>query len=170
MKKALFVILAALVVFPSIGEANVLSKQGEVDSTQSHVGSTDWNTGKGRHDALVRWAADDNYFKKAGGMLGRGTSNLMFGWTEFFIQPWNWSKNSLIGVGQVQGLIMGVTMGTLRTLSGALDVATFWVPLWYGVPMGKPAIGLNDVHEFETIQDAEAYDDSLKRYAFGDGE
>ena len=169
MKKFFLMMLVAVMLVPNAGFANVLNQQGEVDSTLSHVGSTDWNTGKGRHDAVVRWATDDNYFVKATGMLGRGFSNLTGGWTELFIQPVNWSKNSPIVLGQVEGLVMGATMGTLRTLSGALDVATFWVPFWYGAPMGKPAIGLNDVHEFEVITDAEAYDQSTKRYMFGDG-
>lgn len=166
MKKVILFVLAVMLMLPAPSQANVLNDAGNVDINQKHVKSTDWNTGKGRHDAIVRWAAKDNYFAKGAGMFGRGFSNLAFGWVEVFKQPINWSKNSILGVGQVQGLVMGVTMGTLRTASGALDIATFWVPYWYGVPMGKPALGLKDVHEFEVIEDAEAYDLSTKRYLF----
>lgn len=168
MKKAIFLMLAVLMALPASGFANIL-ENGEISKKHAHVGSTDWNTGKGRHDAVVRWAASDSYVKKSVGMLGRGISNVGSGWSELIIQPYNWSKNSVVIVGQAQGVVMGATMATLRTLSGALDVATFWVPVWRGIPMGKPALGLNDVHEFEVIEDAEAYDASTKRYFFEEG-
>lgn len=171
MKKFFSLLIIAAMLCPSPAFANVLDADtDEVNKKLAHVGSTDWNTGKGRHDAVVRWGADDNYLKKAVGMLGRGISNVAAGWSEIFIQPINWSKNSVVVVGQIQGLVMGVTMAVLRTASGAVDVGTFWVPFWYGVPMGKPALGLNDVHEFEVIEDAEAYDASTKRYFFDGGD
>ena len=51
--------------FSSIAQANVLSgEKGEIDTQLKHVGSTDWNTGLGRHDAIVRWASGENYYLK----------------------------------------------------------------------------------------------------------
>ena len=161
-------IMALGIAMPSAVFANVLNKDGSVDSTQSHVKSTDWNTGLGRHDAVIRWAAGENYWLKTVGMFDRGASNTLAGWSEFFIQPVNWSKNSPVVVGQINGLVMGLTMGTLRTASGILDLATCWIPFWRGIPMGKPALGLKNVHTYETIEDAEAYDQSTKEYFFKD--
>ena len=167
VNKYLALVLVLTLAFPFMGYANVLSgSTGEVDTQLKHVGSTDWDTGRGRHDAVVRWAAGDSYYLKTVGMFGRGVSNTVAGWSEFFLQPIRWSKNSPVVVGQVNGLAMGLLMGTLRTLSGVVDITTCWIPWWRGIPMGKPALGLKDVHEFKTIEDPEAYNQSTKKSFF----
>lgn len=142
--------------------------KGFVDTTGAYKepAQVDWVTGKGRKDGVLEWAVDDNYLKKAPGMLGRGFSNTAFGWVDVVTQPIRWSKNSPLGTGTLIGLVMGPVVGTLRTTSGVVDLGTFWVPFWHGVPMKKPALGLHDVTNYGTIEDVAKYDRKVKRYGF----
>ena len=142
-------------------------QKGYIVSNLQEPATVDWSTGNGRKDGVLEWAVNDNYLKKSTGMLGRGFSNTAFGWAEVITHPLRWSENAPLGLGTVAGLIVGPIMGTLRTASGAIDVATFWVPSWHGVPMAKPALGLHDVHNYgTTVNDVNEYNHQTKRYFF----
>lgn len=106
--------------------------------------------GSGRHDLIVKWAESDNYLEKALGMFGRGSSNVLAGWAELFIQPWNWSQNSPAMVGPFLGLCVGAAYAVLRTGSGVVDLATFWVPGFKGLPMPRRVLGTHCIHDFQT--------------------
>ena len=145
-----------------------LTKHGYVDNTSAmkEPARVDWVTGKGRKDGVLEWAVDDNYLKKLPGMFGRGFSNVTFGWADILTHPFRWSKNAPAGLGTVMGLIMGPFVATLRTTSGAVDIATCWVPFWHGVPMKKPVLGLHDVQNYGAIEDVNEYNHQTKRFFF----
>lgn len=176
MKKLLSVISAlAIILTPIAAYADAstaeprpvqVERDGYIVPALQEPAGVDWVTGKGRKDWALRWAVDDNYIKKAPGMLLRGVSNTAFGWGDILTAPFRWSKNAPLGVGLVSGLIMGPIVATLRTVSGATDVATFWVPFWHGVPMKKQVLGLHEVAHYGTIEDVGEYDHATKRYFF----
>jgi putative exosortase-associated protein (TIGR04073 family) len=145
-----------------------LTKKEYVDTTgdTKEPASFDWTTGKGRKDWVLKWAVDDNYLKKTPGMFLRGVENVALGWTEILTQPFRWPKNSPFVTGLLSGLIMGPVNAVLRTSSGALDIATCWVPFWHGLPMRKPVLGLHDVHNYGTLEDVPSYDHQTKRRMF----
>ncbi len=72
-------------------------------------------------------ANDDSspYAAHAGGTLLRGAFNTLLGWTELFNQPIQAHKN---GENVAGGLVKGVGYTIRRTLQGAGEVLTFWVP------------------------------------------
>ncbi len=143
-------------------------QKGYIDNTnfRKEPATVDWVTGKGRKDGVLEWAVDDNYLKKVPGMFGRGFSNVTFGWADVITHPFRWSKNAPLGLGTVMGLVMGPLVGTLRTASGAIDLATCWVPFWHGIPMKKQVLGLHDIANYGTIEDVNQYDHKTKRYFF----
>lgn len=145
-----------------------LLHKGYIDNTnfRKEPAQVDWVTGKGRKDGVLEWAVDDNYLKKTAGMFGRGFSNVSFGWADVITHPFRWSKNAPLGLGTVMGLIMGPFVAVLRTSSGALDIATCWLPFWHGIPMKKQVLGLHDVANYGTIEDVNEYDAQTKRYFF----
>lgn len=60
--------------------------------------------------------------------LGRGLQNGVLGWTEVVTRPQaEVTQNGASGL--VKGLLDGVALGTVRTVTGAAEVATFWSPL-----------------------------------------
>lgn len=140
-------------------------KHGYITPVQEPA-TVDWSTGKGRKDGILEWAVDDNYLKKTPGMFLRGFSNTGFGWVEILTHPFRWTKNAPLGIGTLTGLIVGPVVGVLRTSSGVIDLGTFWIPFWHGVPMEKPALGLHDVENYGTIEDVKVYDKQVKRYFF----
>jgi putative exosortase-associated protein (TIGR04073 family) len=170
MKKliAVFAVLALLItpVTGFAGTVHVMNSDHVIDVNLQEPDNVNWVTGHGRKDWVLHWATDDNYLKKFPGMTFRGISNAAFGWVELLTHPIRWNRNAPAGFGLFTGLIMGPIVGTLRTVSGAIDIATGWIPFWYGVPMEKPVLGLHDVHEYEVIESAEAYDYRTKRFFF----
>ena len=61
------------------------------------------------------------YLKAAGAKLVRGIGNVAFSWVEFFRQP-------IISENKWEGVSKGIGYTVLRTLSGAVEAATFFVP------------------------------------------
>lgn len=149
-----------------VGKPVQVLSHGNIVAGLKEPATVDWSTGKGRKDGVLEWAVDDNYLKKTPGMFLRGFSNAGFGWAEIITHPVRWSKNAPLGLGTLAGLVVGPVMGVLRTSSGAVDLTTFWVPFWHGVPMAKPALGLHDVHNYGTIEDVDLYNKQVKRYFF----
>jgi hypothetical protein len=83
------------------------------------------------HDA----AESPEYGRKAGGMLGRGLLN---GITFFVDTPVNIVNETRTGppfIGTLVGLGKGLGCSTFRLLSGGVDVLTFWVPGFNGIPV-----------------------------------
>ncbi len=146
----------------------LLDHKGYIDNTnmRKEPATVDWVTGKGRKDGVLEWAVDDNYLKKTAGMFGRGFSNVSFGWADIITHPFRWTRNAPLGLGTAMGLVMGPVVGVLRTTSGAIDLATCWVPWWHGIPMKKQVLGLHDVTNYGSIEDVEEYNKQTKRYFF----
>ena len=83
------------------------------------------------HDA----AESPDYGRKFGGMLGRGALNVL---TSFVDIPVNIVHETQAGpplVGTLTGIAKGVGCGVLRLGSGAVDLVTFWVPGFNGIPV-----------------------------------
>lgn len=73
--------------------------------------------------------------------LGRGLRNGILGWTEIVARPGEAAAQEKRASGAVTGLVDGVALGTVRTVTGAAEVATFWSPLpvKYQPPIQEPA-------------------------------
>ena len=82
-------------------------------------------------------AQSDVYGKKAGGMLGRGLVNAATCFVDLIVQTVNGTKEGPPLVGTLTGLGGGIACTALRATSGVLDVATFWVPGFNGIPVSK---------------------------------
>ena len=75
--------------------------------------------------SFANWACDavgsDVYLKAAGGKLLRGIGNVAVGWVELVRQP-------MVVENKWEGVSKGIGYTVLRTLSGAVEAATFFVP------------------------------------------
>jgi putative exosortase-associated protein (TIGR04073 family) len=75
------------------------------------------------------------YGPKAGGMIGRGIINLGTCFVDLLVNIVNETKTGPPVVGTLVGVAKGAGCTTLRALSGAVDVTTFWVPGFNGFPV-----------------------------------
>lgn len=75
------------------------------------------------------------YGRKFGGMLGRGVINVTTCFVDLLVNVVNETRIGPPLIGSLVGLGKGVGCGTLRLLSGAVDVTTFWVPGFNGFPV-----------------------------------
>ncbi len=66
-----------------------------------------------------------SYSTKAGYTLARGAANTLLGWTELIRQPAQEVKE---GGNVVTGIAKGISHSVRRTLAGAGEVLTFWIP------------------------------------------
>ncbi len=76
-----------------------------------------------------------------GEKFGRGLQSVMLGWTEIVTRSQaEVQEKGLTGL--VKGLLDGISYGTIRTVTGAAEVATFWSPLpvKYQPPIQEPAL------------------------------
>ena len=86
------------------------------------------------------WEMADSpkYGEKAGGMLGRGLLNVVTCPVDIPVQMVAGAKkNKPEFVGAVGGLATGAVCTILRAGSGIIDVATFWIPNFHGLPVGR---------------------------------
>jgi len=69
------------------------------------------------------------YFSRAGMKILSGVANVATGWMELpkNIVLWCQKDNSIL-VGFPEGVLWGIVHTASRTGSGALDLATFWLP------------------------------------------
>ncbi len=69
------------------------------------------------------------YFDRAGMKILSGVANVTTGWLELpkNINLWRQKKNGIF-VGFIEGVLRGIVHTASRTGSGALDIATFWLP------------------------------------------
>jgi putative exosortase-associated protein (TIGR04073 family) len=73
--------------------------------------------------------------------LGRGLQNAALGWTEIVARSRaEVQENGAKGI--VKGLLEGISHGTIRTVTGVTEVATFWSPLpvKYHPPIQGPSL------------------------------
>lgn len=86
------------------------------------------------------WEMADSpkYGEKAGGMLARGLFNVVTCPVDIPVQMVNGAKkNKPEFVGAVGGLATGALCTILRAGSGVIDVATFWIPNFHGLPVSR---------------------------------
>ena len=82
-------------------------------------------------------ANSPQYGKKVGGMLGRGLLNVATCFVDVIVQTVDKTQTGPPFVGTLTGLGGGIGCTALRVSSGALDVLTFWVPGFNGIPVGR---------------------------------
>ena len=82
-------------------------------------------------------AQSDHYGKKVAGMLGRGLINIATCFVDLIVHTVEGTKQGPPFVGTMTGLGSGLGCTALRLTSGALDVVTFWVPSFNGIPVGR---------------------------------
>jgi len=89
------------------------------------------------HAKTVWEAAESSlYREKAAGMLGRGFLNATTCFVDMFVQAANGAKEGSPQIlGAVGGFAKGSVCTVLRASSGVIDVATFWIPGFNGVPV-----------------------------------
>ena len=85
------------------------------------------------HDA----ADAPEYGRKFGGMIGRGLLNVSTSFVDLFVDTANETKNGPPLVGTLVGIGKGAGCTVLRALSGGLDLLTFWVPGFNGMPVSE---------------------------------
>ncbi len=104
-----------LVVSVMLGSASVFAQQT-------------YNPAAMLNQQIEHGADSHNYFAKAPSQLFRGLHNVAFGWsnilTDLFQPP--------IGLGTAMAPLTGPATAITRTLSGAIDLVTFWVPGFNG--------------------------------------
>lgn len=88
-------------------------------------------------DDLWEAANSEVYGTKFGGMLGRGLLNAATCFVDVIVHTVEGSKQGPPIVGSLTGLGSGVACTALRATSGALDLATFWVPGFNGFPVSR---------------------------------
>ena len=83
-------------------------------------------------------AQSTRYKEKAPGMLGRGLLNVVSCPIDIPVSTVNGAKTTKPEfVGAVGGFATGAVCTILRAASGIIDVATFWVPGFNGIPVSK---------------------------------
>ena len=87
------------------------------------------------------------YGKKMGGMLGRGVVNVATCFVDLIVQTVNGTQDGPPFVGSLTGLGSGLACSALRVSSGALDVVTFWVPGFNGIPVSRSYANCLEVDE-----------------------
>ncbi len=71
----------------------------------------------------------DVYFSRAGMKILSGVANVVTGWMELpkNISIWNQKNNNILS-DFIEGALWGFVHTAGRTASGAVDLATFWLP------------------------------------------
>jgi len=100
-------------------------------------------------DVQTLWdnAQSDVYGTKAGGMLGRGVLNVVTCFVDVIVHTVEGSKQGPPVVGSLTGLGSGIACTALRVTSGALDLATFWVPGFNGFTVSRSYSNCLEVEE-----------------------
>ena len=80
-------------------------------------------------------ANSPRYGTKFAGMLGRGLLNASTCFIDVIVNTVQDTKNGPPFVGTLSGLAKGLGCGSLRLASGAVDLTTFWVPGFNGIPV-----------------------------------
>ena len=87
------------------------------------------------HTRIHEAAESQRYGQKLWGMIGRGVLNVLTSPLDLVVNTVNETKAGPPFVGTLTGLGKGVGCGVLRLGSGAVDIVTFWVPGFNGIPV-----------------------------------
>ena len=98
-------------------------------------------------DSVWESAKSDQYNKKAGGMLGRGLINAVTCFVDIIVQTVHGTQDGPPFIGTLTGLGGGIGCTVLRAGSGVLDVVTFWVPGFNGIPVSRSYSNCLEVEE-----------------------
>lgn len=98
-------------------------------------------------ETIWEMANSDQYGKKAGGMFGRGLLNAVTCFVDVIVQTVNGTQDGPPFVGTLTGLGGGIACTALRATSGVLDIGTFWVPGFNGIPVSKDYANCLDLEE-----------------------
>ena len=90
-----------------------------------------WAVRTSIHDA----ADSPAYGRKFGGMIGRGVLNVATSFVDLLVNVVNETQSGAPLVGTLVGIGKGAGCMSLRILSGATDLVTFWVPGFNGFPV-----------------------------------
>ena len=80
------------------------------------------------------------YKEKAPGMIGRGVLNVATCFVDVIAGVVQETRMGPPVIGSLVGLTRGTTCGVLRLGSGAVDITTFWIPGFNGLPV-SPTYG-----------------------------
>ena len=108
-------------------------------------------------ESVYDMANSQSYGKKAGGMLGRGLVNFATCFVDIIVQTVNGTQDGPPFVGTLTGLGSGLGCTALRAGSGALDIVTFWVPGFNGIPVSRSYDNCLDLDETTTETAATEY-------------
>lgn len=108
-------------------------------------------------ESIWEMARSNQYGKKAGGMFGRGLVNAATCFVDLIVQTVNGTQDGPPFVGTLTGLGGGIACTALRATSGVLDVATFWVPGFNGIPVSKDYANCLDLEEEAPAPEQAAY-------------
>lgn len=101
-------------------------------------------------------AQSPKYGKKAGGMFARGLVNAASCFVDLIVQTVDKTKQGPPVIGTLTGIGGGAGCTILRAGSGIVDVATFWVPGFNGVPVSKSYSNCLEVTEKTTSTEWQA--------------
>lgn len=82
-------------------------------------------------------AESPKYGRKALGMVGRGLVNVVTSPVDIIVQTVDKTKSGPPIIGTLAGLGSGLGCTVLRIGSGVIDVVTFWVPSFNGIPVAR---------------------------------
>jgi len=86
-------------------------------------------------EALYEKANSPEYKQKFVGMIGRGIVNVATCPIDLLVNTVNETKSGPPLIGTLAGVAKGAGCTTLRALSGAVDLLTFWAPNFNGIPV-----------------------------------
>lgn len=86
---------------------------------------------------IWQMAESDQYGKKAGGMFMRGLVNAASCFVDLAVQTVEKTQDGPPLVGTLTGIGSGAGCTVLRAASGVIDVASFWVPDFNGLPVAR---------------------------------
>jgi putative exosortase-associated protein (TIGR04073 family) len=82
-------------------------------------------------------AESPSYGRKALGMVGRGLLNVITSPVDLIVQTVDKTKSGPPIIGTLAGLGSGLGCTIVRAGSGVIDVVTFWVPSFNGIPVSR---------------------------------
>ncbi len=82
-------------------------------------------------------AESPSYGRKAVGMVGRGLLNVITSPVDLIVQTVDKTKSGPPIIGTLAGLGSGLGCTVVRAGSGIIDVVTFWVPSFNGIPVSR---------------------------------
>ncbi len=105
-------------------------------------------------DDLWARANSELYKEKAPAMLGRGLLNAASCFVDLAVQTVEGTQEGPPIAGTLSGIATGATCTVLRAASGVLDVASFWIPDFNGIPVSRSysnCLAVNDTSAMDTM-------------------